>query len=755
MNLRNVTTAVVLACALALPSTPALGAPATMRTPFGVSSVSGPSALVQAAKKKPKAVVTATYTTLPNGKVLVKVTSNATKVQVKYRTTKNKKRALNKKLKRGTATLTLPVGSRTITVRAKATSKLATSPWMPATPPAPPAVPAQPAPPAQSAPPVTPPAPPVTPPVVTPPDTAAPGRVTGLQVTAVTPTTITLAWTNPGDTDLDAVIVNRNGAQVVYEGLAGTFTDTGLTPDTDYIYLVYARDTSNNQPAASSWTPINVTTQPLPDTQAPAPVEALRVTATTSASATIEWDYPSPPADLDGFIVRRGQQQLGFVADPSFTEQGLDSATDYEYTVVAIDTSGNESTPAVVSATTQTLVLNDTGWSSWFPETAAGVLNPFDPQVAMSDDGSRAMAVWSGQGGNRVSWWNGTAWDPAEDLAFAQWTGTGVGMSPDGSRASLLGSFGEGPVVHSWQAGSWSSGPSAYEVPSGYHLEYPDAAFSSDAVSVVAIWSEVSDPPYTGTDRVMAAVWDGTAWSTPQALSADVPHFSLPRVAVSADGTRAAAVWTANVGIQASLWDGTSWSSPTTVAAGLPNADARVAMAADGSRAVAIITGLGVTSASLFDGTVWSAPQPLGNASATRTSIAMSNDGSKAVALWVDFSDRQLKSATLTNTTWGPSTAVAESVSMIPKDLVLSPEGTRAVAVWRAGAEVRSANLQQGGWSSAKTLGTASTQSLGLLPSLAVSGSADARTIAATWIYRDSLTNAYLPELAIGKASTP
>ena len=112
---------------------------------------------VQAAKKKPKAVVTATYTTLPNGKVVVQVTSNATKVQVKYRTTKNKKRALNKKLKRGTATITLPVGSKTITVRAKATSKLATSPWTPATPPAPPAPPAPPTQPAPPAQPVSPP----------------------------------------------------------------------------------------------------------------------------------------------------------------------------------------------------------------------------------------------------------------------------------------------------------------------------------------------------------------------------------------------------------------------------------------------------------------------------------------------------------------------------------------------------------------------------------------------------------------------
>ena len=143
MNLRSMSTAMVVACALALPITPSLATPAPTTTSFAVSSVAGPSTLVQAAKKKPKAVVTATFTTL-NGKVVVRVTSNATKVQVKYRTAKNKKRALNKKLKRGSARITLPAGSKNITVRAKATSKLATSPWTAATPPPPPTVTAPP-----------------------------------------------------------------------------------------------------------------------------------------------------------------------------------------------------------------------------------------------------------------------------------------------------------------------------------------------------------------------------------------------------------------------------------------------------------------------------------------------------------------------------------------------------------------------------------------------------------------------------------
>ena len=54
MNLRTVSTAMVVACALALPTSPALATPAVTSSPFGVSSVSNPGMSVQAAKKKPR-----------------------------------------------------------------------------------------------------------------------------------------------------------------------------------------------------------------------------------------------------------------------------------------------------------------------------------------------------------------------------------------------------------------------------------------------------------------------------------------------------------------------------------------------------------------------------------------------------------------------------------------------------------------------------------------------------------------------------
>ena len=70
-------------------------------TPAMTTAVSSPRLAVPAAKKKPRAQAAATYAVLTSGKVSVLITSNAKKVQVKYRTTKNKSRTVTRKLKKG------------------------------------------------------------------------------------------------------------------------------------------------------------------------------------------------------------------------------------------------------------------------------------------------------------------------------------------------------------------------------------------------------------------------------------------------------------------------------------------------------------------------------------------------------------------------------------------------------------------------------------------------------------------------------
>ena len=91
-------------------------------------------------------------------------------------------------------------------------------------------------------------------PVPPPPDTTPPGPVTGLTVTGTTATSVTLAWTNPSDSDLTGVMVRRAvgptppgsptaGTLVVDKAKPGaTHVDTGLTPGTQYSYALFAHD---------------------------------------------------------------------------------------------------------------------------------------------------------------------------------------------------------------------------------------------------------------------------------------------------------------------------------------------------------------------------------------------------------------------------------------------------------------------------------------------------------------------------------
>ena len=273
MNVRTMLTAVIAASALAVP-TPALAVPSTggqlSAAATGASAVASTGAAVPTKKKKPAAVVGATYRTLPNRKVLLTITSNAKKVQVKYRTAKNRKRSTTKKIKAGKANVTLAAGSKTIVVRAKATSKLSASRWTPATPPVvtpttPPVI-------TPTTPPVvTPTTPPVvtptTPPVVTPPaDSTAPGKVSALTLSAKTTTSLSLTWTNPTDPDFAVVIVRRAQGLVppatpqagVAVGTASaratSVTDAGLAPDTSFSYALFTRDTTGNTSTAATLT---------------------------------------------------------------------------------------------------------------------------------------------------------------------------------------------------------------------------------------------------------------------------------------------------------------------------------------------------------------------------------------------------------------------------------------------------------------------------------------------------------------------
>ena len=222
-----------------------------------------------------------------------------------------------------------------------------------------------------------PPADPTTPPPPPPPalDTTPPGKVTGLAVGTRTTSSIPLAWTNPGDSDLAEVIVRRAlGATAPATPTAGvgvalgtpkasSVTDNGLTADAAYSYAVFTRDASNN----TNPTPATVTTSTTaaPDATPPGKVTGLAVGTRTTSSIALAWTNPGD-SDLAEVIVRRALGAtapatptagvgvaLGTPKASSVTDNGLTADAAYSYAVFTRDASNNTNpTPATVTTST-------------------------------------------------------------------------------------------------------------------------------------------------------------------------------------------------------------------------------------------------------------------------------------------------------------------------------------------------------------------------------------------------------------------
>ena len=121
-------------------------------------------------------------------------------------------------------------------------------------------------------------------------DTTPPSTPTNLSATPISPTQINLLWT--ASTDNIAVTgykIFRGGAQIATTTSA-SFSDTGLAPDTLYIYAVSAFDAASNNSAqsasVSASTPVPDTIPPTVDITAPVANSTVSQNVIVSASST-------------------------------------------------------------------------------------------------------------------------------------------------------------------------------------------------------------------------------------------------------------------------------------------------------------------------------------------------------------------------------------------------------------------------------------------------------------------------------------
>jgi len=160
---------------------------------------------------------------------------------------------------------------------------------------------------------------------------AKPDVPSGFTVTAVSPTQINLSW---------SAVIGATGYKI-YKGdvylksvTGTTATDTGLTPDTDYLYSLSAYDGSGNESPRTIQ--LSATTQ---ITAPPVPV-GLRVTALSQSQINLTW---TASAAATGYKIYKGDVYLKAVTTNAASDTGLKPDTRYCYAVTAYDVSGNES----------------------------------------------------------------------------------------------------------------------------------------------------------------------------------------------------------------------------------------------------------------------------------------------------------------------------------------------------------------------------------------------------------------------------
>ena len=211
-------------------------------------------------------------------------------------------------------------------------------------------------------------------------DKVKPAAPAGLRVIGRSITGVSITWNDATDNvKVAGYIVLRNGAQVGTSFDPG-FTDTGLMPNTRYLYAVAAFDEAGNISASSK--AVSATTLVEPDVAPPTVPSGLHSTGQGQTSIVLAWSASQDNIGVAGYEVFRNGALVANVASPGYTDVGLTPATMYSYKIRAFDTSNNASGDSATIGV-KTLATPDTS-----PPTVPGGLS----------------AVASGPNAVQVSW---------------------------------------------------------------------------------------------------------------------------------------------------------------------------------------------------------------------------------------------------------------------------------------------------------------------------------------------------------------
>jgi chitodextrinase len=198
-------------------------------------------------------------------------------------------------------------------------------------------------------------------------DATGPTTPTNLAATPSGTDRIDLTWTASSDPEsgIASYRIYRGGSQVGQTNQL-SFTNTGLSPATEYEYRVRAVNGDGLQSELSSpatATTLDATPPTTPQNLVATPVGTERIDLTWTASQ-------DPESGVTGYRVFRDGSEVGTTTQTVYQDDGLSPATDYEYYVVAVNGDGLESQP---STTASARTLDGTGPTTPTDLTATAV----------------------------------------------------------------------------------------------------------------------------------------------------------------------------------------------------------------------------------------------------------------------------------------------------------------------------------------------------------------------------------------------
>ena len=145
-------------------------------------------------------------------------------------------------------------------------------------------------------------------------------------------TTVDLAWSASGDSDVMMYII-YNGNEEVFVSDGPACTVTGLTPGTQYSLKVKAVDTSYNLSNYSN--EIQFTT--IVDGGPPTTPANLQASSVKYNTITLKWDPSTDDVGLKNYEIYRGNEFLDISTSTSLTVSNLEPLNTYTFKVRAID----------------------------------------------------------------------------------------------------------------------------------------------------------------------------------------------------------------------------------------------------------------------------------------------------------------------------------------------------------------------------------------------------------------------------------